>query len=284
MPRQSSRLKTALTNNVSSSTSKPPRRATASSYATISAVSHDPSDRKSLRLTVRMPSSRLREATSARDTPEAEPVSSLRSTRNKPRKSYIMQSESDDEEETEQDAEEEEDEEEDEVEEEDEEEDEEAEIADSDDEMEEDMEDENADVNASGDIDMDEDADDGLPLGTLPPPTKSLKIKGPAAPQPKVTVTPAKETKLESVEEREMEMEDDDEELSELGSDEEPDENDEEDGEGEEDDDEDAEDDNRSIDATSRASTPDVTKMTKRQRSRLDQVMGSDFLQLPMGK
>ena len=139
---------------------------------------------------------------------------------------------------------------------------------------------------AEGDMDMYDDADDGLPLGAPPPAlpvTPSLKIKGPAAPQqqPRVTVTPAQDAKLKSVEAKEMEMEDDDEELSELGSDDDEDE----DAEGEDDVDEMEEgDESRSPEAGSRASTPDVSKMTKRQRSRFDQFMGGDFLQLPMGK
>ena len=110
---------------------------------------------------------------------------------------------------------------------------------------------------------------------------------------------------------------DDDEELSELGSDDEEEEEDEEeadeddnivegeeDAEGEEieDDDEDDEmvdegDKSRSPDGLSRGTTPDINKMTKRQRSRLNEVYtasrggggddsgvigGSAFLELPM--
>lgn len=151
------------------------------------------------------------------------------------------------------------------------------------------------------------------------PTTTSLKIKGPAAPttpaqkkaastkQPTVTVTPVgpvSQPKLKSVEEKEMSManagadEDEDEELSELGSsddgageedeDEEEEAEDEElgdeDAEGDEDDDEELDDSRSPEPLGSRASTPDVSKMTKRQRSRLDQVMGTDFLQLPMGE
>lgn len=92
--------------------------------------------------------------------------------------------------------------------------------------------------------------------------------------------------------------EDEDEELSELGSsddgaaeedeDEEEEAEDEEladeDAEGDEDDDEELDDSRSPEPLGSRASTPDVSKMTKRQRSRLDQVMGTDFLQLPMGE
>ena len=78
-----------------------------------------------------------------------------------------------------------------------------------------------------------------------------------------------------------MEVDDDDEELSDLSEDDEEGEAGEEDAEGEDVDEMDQDTDSRS--PGSRASTPDVSKMTKRQRSRLDQVMGSDFLQLPMG-
>lgn len=88
---------------------------------------------------------------------------------------------------------------------------------------------------------------------------------------------------------------DDEEELSELPSDGagSAGEEDEDDGMGDEEDEElDADGDTDDADGDgdgdiatpgSRDSTPDVTKMTKRQRSRLDQVMGNDFLQLPMG-
>ena len=143
------------------------------------------------------------------------------------------------------------------------------------------------DADADGDIDMDEDADDGQPL---PAPPTILKVKGPAAEtpakpaaKPTLTVTPAQDAKVKSVEAKEMEMEDDDEELSELSAN-----HDEEDAEGEEDpegeDDVDMEqDDEGRSDAGSRGSTPDVSKMTKRQQGRLNQVVGRDFLQLPMG-
>ena len=284
MPRQGSRVQHPLTSHASPPR---PRRSTASSHATVTrGTTESPNDaRQSLRLTVKMPSSKLREAISARDiSTNSEDVGEKRSTRNKPRKSYVMESESDEEDEVAGD------EDEDEAEVSDMDEDDRpglsfnrADVDDSDDDQ--DIEDE-GEEDAEGDIDMDDDADDGLPLGAPPPglPTiPSLKIKGPAAPQqqPKVTVTPAQDTKLKSVEAKETEMEDDDEELSELGSDDEEDE----DAEGEDEVDEMEEgDESHSPEAGSRASTPDVSKMTKRQRSRFDQVMGGDFLQLPMGK
>ncbi|KAL9098721.1 MAG: hypothetical protein Q9163_005670 [Psora crenata] len=251
-----------------------------------------------------MPSSRLREATSAgAGSEDAAPPP--RSTRNKQRKSYALASDSDDE---------------DDIEEGDD--DEEVEMSAASDmhgrrqrrrqrkqaetnmqsglgeydeeseegeQEEEEEEEEEEDLNTpEDDVDSDmedDDADDGLPLGAaVPTHTPILKLKGPAVlQQPKVTVTPVQDAKLKSVEAKEMEMDDDDE-LSELGSDDDEEEDVDEDAEGEDDVDEmDEGDDSRSPDAAgSRASTPDVSKMTKRQRSRLDQVMGSDFLQLPM--
>ena len=299
-----------------------PRRAAAASGVVVSGEHSEDDDddneniedeefdepRQTLRLTVKMPSGRLREATSS-VTKNTAPVTSGRSTRNI-KKSYVVETSSEEEEE--------EDEEEEEQEDYDELNDEVAEETapnalqgDEDDEEEEEEGGAEADVDADGDIEMDEDADDGLPLGHQPiqsthPPI--LRVNPPAAPKvkPKVTVTPAADTKLKSVEAKEMELEedddDDDEELSELGSDddEEEDEEDDEDAEGDDVDDEEdmAEgDDSHSPDALSRGTTPDINKMTKRQRARLNEVHtassfdsgaggggggGGDFLELPM--
>ena len=124
----------------------------------------------------------------------------------------------------------------------------------------EDEEDEDAEGDEDGDADGDTDMQGATPI---PPPT-ILKAPGSKS-KPTMVITPAADSKLRSVEAQEMELEEDDEELSDLGSD------------AERDDDEDG------TPATgSRGSTPDITKMTKRQRGRLDQVMGGDFLQLPM--
>lgn len=144
-----------------------------------------------------------------------------------------------------------------------------------------------ADLDADGDVVMDE-----HPSIATPPPTRSVKTKV-SPTKPSLTLTPAQEGgKLKA---KEMELaDDDDEELSELDSEGEEDEGVEADAdadadaEGEEvaemDESMDQDDENPSVGTGSRASTPDVSKMTKRQRSRLDQVMGGDFLQLPMGK
>ncbi|KAL9126702.1 MAG: hypothetical protein Q9217_004282 [Psora testacea] len=296
MPRQSSRTKQTLTSNASIS-SRPRRAASGVAHATITRDEPESSDesKPALRLTVKMPSSRLREATSAQAEPE-DTAPPARSTRNKQRKSYALESDS---------------EEVDDIDDEEEEEEDEAEMseisdlegerqqgqagtttpgggfAEDDDQDEESDQGDDGNADDGGDLDMeDDDADDGLPLGaSAPAHAPILKLKGPAlSQQPQVTVTPAQDNKVKSVEAKEMEMEDDDEELSELASVDDEEEDVEEDAEGEEDVEEmDEGDESRSPDAVdSRASTPDVSKMTKRQRSRLDQVMGGHFLQLPM--
>lgn len=257
-----------------------------------------------------MPPNRLREATNALPKDVA-PVASTRSTRNI-KKSYVVETSSEDEE----------DEEEEEGEDDADADADEDEVAEEpnpnpeqgeDDEDEEgaDEEDAEAEIDADEDIDMDDEADDGVPLGKAPPPP-ILRVNPPAAPKTKPTITlnPAlNNSNLKSVEAKEISMDDgddddDDEELSELASDddeEEPDEDDdaenEEDAEGEGIDDEDDEmadpgaDDSRSPDSFSRGTTPDINKMTKRQRSRLNEVHtasslggggGSAFLELPM--
>lgn len=241
------------------------------------ATSQSPDEsKKSIRLTVKMPSNKLREATSgprknvavnSRDTfVGGEILSGPRGSRAK--RSIVVESESEEEEDDEAPpSDEEPQDEEDEEQEEDGEED--------DEEAEDDSADVDADADADGDVDMDD-----VPL----PPPPILKMTGPTA-KPSVTITPAAEGKTKGVVTKEMELaDDDDEELSELDS--EGEEEGEEDAEGDETgdvDEMDQDDERRSIGTGSRASTPDVSKMTKRQRSRLDQVMGGDFLQLPMG-
>ena len=265
--------------------------------------------KKALRLTMKMPSSKLREATSnprsrpsSRGNPAAKLTDSLTGGEivsgprtNRANKKYVVESESDEDESND------EEEEDDEIQpseadQDDDEEDEEEEPIGGPEESDEDEgeaededqdEDAEADPDADADADGDEDMDDSRVVPSRQP---ILKVKGPAAkPGPKaaskpiVTVTPAQADKVKSVEAKEMEMDDDDEELSDLSED-----DDEEGDVGEEDAEEDVDeemgdgDDSRS--PGSRGSTPDVSKMTKRQRSRLDQVMGGDFLQLPMGK
>ena len=308
--RRSLRARTSLTSGPSAPAAAPvstrPRRAAAAASGSVVKVTRDESNspedsKKALRLTVKIPSSKLLEATSnTRPTLRGDAAAQLRDSlttgeivsgprTSRANKKYVVESESDEEDDEEDedvdasvdDVEDEDDEEEQEEEEQiggpeeisDEEADEEDEDADADADA-----DAEADVDADGDVEMDDDADDGQPLPSQQP---VLKVKGPAA-KPTVTVTPAQDAKIKSVEAKEMEMDDDDEELSDLSQDDEEEgEGGEEDAEGEDVDEMDQDDGSRS--PGSRASTPDVSKMTKRQRSRLDQVMGSDFLQLPMG-
>lgn len=245
------------------------------------ATSQSPDDaKKSIRLTVKMPSNKLREATSgprknvavnSRDTFEGgEILSGPRGSRAK--RSIVVESES--EEENEEDEEEERLQSADEQQDEEEEEDDEKEEDDGEDDEEAEDDSADEDVDAEGDIDMED--------GTLLPAPPILKMNGPQ--KPSLTLTPAQEGKAKGVEAKEMELaDDDDEELSELGSEGEEESDDAEGDETGGADEMDQDDESRSLQAESRASTPDVSKMTKRQRSRLDQVMGSDFLQLPMG-
>ena len=226
-----------------------------------------------------MPSNKLREATSGRKNVSlnsrdrfepAEIVSGPRGSRAK--RSIVVESGSEDEEEDEaepSEADEEEDEDEDE----------------EDEEEEEDAEGESDDGGLTEDVNMSDAA----------PPRPVIKMTGSSS-KPSVTVTPAQEGKVKSVEAKEMETgeEEDDEELSELESDNPAAAADTglEDAEGEEigaedeemDQDEDSDSDGESPAPGSRDSTPDVSKMTKRQRSRIDQVVDGHFLQLPMGR
>ena len=309
-PRRTLRSRTTTTNLISPpssparTTSSRPRRNASNPSAKEVTIARDPSTspegKKAIHLTVKMPSSKLREATSGsskkghsigeRERLEpAEIVSGPRGSRAK--KSYVVESDSDEEEEDDEDAEGEE------VEDDEEDEEEEAvvpiedqigepeqsdddvsadegnEVANAEDDEEEEPEegDESGEADAEGDEDVDMEDESPMP----PPPI--IKKTGGTASKPSVTITPAQSAHLKSVEAKEMEMEDDDEDLSSIDS---------EGGAEAEDVDMDAEDDDaetQSLGMGSRGSTPDVSKMTKRQRSRLDQVMGSDdFLQLPM--
>lgn len=250
------------------------------------ATSESPDEsKKSIRLTVKMPSSKLREATSgsrrnvavnSRDAFEGvEIMSGPRGSRAK--RTIVEESESEEEEEEESAASDDEQQDED-----DEEQDDDGEEEDEDEEAEEDSAD--ADADADGDADVDADGDIVMDDEASLPPPPVIKLTGSAS-KPSLTVTPAQESKVKSVEAKEMELaDDDDEELSELDSEAEAEEGENaENEEAAEIDEMDQDDESRSVGTGSRASTPDVSKMTKRQRSRLDQVMGSDFLQLPMG-
>jgi len=242
--------------------------------------------KKAIHLTVKMPSNKLREATSngrvgTRDGLEpADIITGPRSNRG--RKSYVVESESDDEEEEE---EEEEEEAEDDIPVEDQigepeatDDDIDADENDEEEPEQDEAADEDEAESGSGEEDEEVEMEDETPM----PPPPVIGMTGPAS-KPRVTVTPAQSGKLKGVEEREMEGEEDDEDLSSINSEGEDDAEGEEIGDVDEMD-QDEEGDIQSTGVGSRASTPDVSKMTKRQKSRLSEVMGNDFLQLPMGK
>ena len=249
-----------------------PRRANTSSvtkpFVSVARSSPLPDEAKrSIHLTVKMPSSKLREATgvSEKVAPSGSrgggSILSAPTRASRAKRSVVIESESESEEEEDEGDDDAEGEDDDEAEDDDENLEEDEGYEDPDAEGEAEDQDADADVDADSDIDM-EDAD-------ARPPPPVLKITGPSS-KPAISVTPAQVGKAKSVEGKEVEMADDgDEDLSDLGS------------EGDEDDLE-QEDEGRGGDDESRSSTPDVSKMTKRQRSRLDQVMGGDFLQLPM--
>ncbi|KAL9121322.1 MAG: hypothetical protein Q9187_002122 [Circinaria calcarea] len=286
---EATRRTTASSSPATATTMPRPRRTVSGSTNPAVTVARSPSQSpdstmKSIRLTVKMPSSKLREATSGgrrnastNSRQRFEPAAIISGPRGSRAKRTIVDESGSDEDE-------------DENEDEDdalpsEEEDEEEEDEEDDDDLE-DAEGESDDVDADGDTSM----QDAVP----PPPPPVIRMTGPSS-KPTLIVTPAQKGKVKSVEAKQMQGadEDDDEELSELESDGEAndEEGGEEDAEGEEvgDEDQDMDQDEEEVDtegetpaAGSRASTPDVSKMTKRQRSRLDQVMGNDFLQLPM--
>ncbi|KAI9775518.1 MAG: hypothetical protein M1839_001059 [Geoglossum umbratile] len=248
-------------------------------------------DKKSIRLTVKMPSQKLREATSgvaksisvnSRDRLDvSQIVTGPRGSRAK--KPIVDASESEEDEEEEEEEEEEEADEEEEEEEEDEDEDEDE--ADEDEDG--DAEGESEDVDADGDIDMDD---------PQMQPASFVKIATPMI-KPVVKVTPAAPMNAKSIQAKQMEEDDDDDdddELSELESEEDEDatgveadediEVEDDGGEGEDEDDDDDDSDSGTTPATgSRASTPDLSRLTQRQRSRLDQVLSGELLELPAG-
>ena len=273
-PRRSLRSRNYLTSQFSKPAAKDStlsRRTPSNSQQPITVARADsgsPDDnKKSIRLTVKMPSSKLRAATSgagngnsisAKEKLEpAEIVNGPRASRGK--KSYVMESSSEEEEDEE-----------------------EEEVAASD--VEEDVEE---DEDAEGETE-EADEEEDVEMEEAPPPPPKLKVTGPTS-HPKIKVLPA--PKVKNVEAKEVEMAGE-EELSDLETGGEEADVGEEDAEGDEmgGDQELAPDEEGSdsdIEAPrsnrSRGSTPDVSKMTKRQKSRLDQVMGGDFLALPMG-
>jgi len=236
-----------------------------------------------MRLTVKTSSSKLREATrsssgnsisvSSRENFVGGEILEGKRQRNV-RKSYVLESDSDEDEEMD-------------------------DAADEDAEGEsiEEDEDEDAEDDGSGD----EDADGDIDMDALPPPPPIIKISKAQSGKQTIVAKPPAKRDNKTVELKEVEMGSEDEELSELDSDlgEEVEEEEamqtgnDEDAEGEEEIEEEAEeeeeeDDLDSDDETpaggSGASTPDLNKLTKRQRARLEEGGSGHLLALPDGK
>jgi len=265
----------------------PRSRRTTSENVSMATLSRGPPSASSLspqsmRLTVKTSSSKLRRATNS-STGNAITVNSReqfiggeiiegKRSRNV-RKSYVLESDSDPEDEEDEDEEME-------------------DLVDEDAEGEEIDDDEMGDEDADGDIDMDME---------IPPPPPVIKVS--RAQANKQTITARAPTKVDNkpIEKKEVEDGSDDDELSELDSDlgEEAEEEEamqtgnEEDAEGEEEEieAEDAEEDEEDLDSDddtpaggSRASTPDLNKLTVRQRARLEEGGSGHLLALPDGK
>lgn len=277
------KAKEAITDNVIDRPTRPSRKAAENtSMATVSRGAGGDSTRgsQSLGFTVKTSSNKLREATRSSPLNQSVTVNSRESfvggeilegkrSRNV-RKSYVLESDSDDEDEEMEDVNDE---------------DAEGESVEDDEDM--DAEDDGlGDEDADGDIDMD-----------VPPPPPVIKI---SKAQGKTTIIAKPPTKVDTktVEQKEVELGSDDEELSELDSDlgEEVEEEEgmqtgnEEDAEGEEEeieveeDDDDLDSDDETPGGGSRASTPDLNKLTKRQRARLEEGGSGHLLALPDGK
>ncbi|KAG9229109.1 PAPA-1-like conserved region-domain-containing protein [Amylocarpus encephaloides] len=227
-------------------------------------------------LTVKLPSSKLREA--VRSSPLAQPPTIARKEGLVPgeilegkrarnvRKSYVMESDSDEDEEME-------------------------DVGDEDAEGEDDD-----DMDAEDDGLGDEDAEGDIEMDILHPPPV-IKISRAQIGKQTISAKPQPRQDTKTVEQKEVEAgSDDDDELSELESDIEVEEEEgiqtgnEEDAEGEDEEIEveDAEGEDEEIDTDddtpgggSRASTPDLTKLTKRQRAALDEGGSGHLLALP---
>jgi Ino eighty subunit 2 len=257
--------------------------------ATVSrAPSSSPSSQQSLHLTVKLSASKLRQATGMAPPARSGPSVSVNSrdqfvggeimegkrARNV-KKSYVLESDSDEEDEEMEDAGED---------------DAEAESVENDEMADEDAEVEDDD--ADGDVDMD-----------LPPPPPTIKIsRADKSKKPVISVKPTGKSDGKAVEAKEAPELSDDDELSELDSEIEEEEEGmqlggDEDADGEEeeievvDEEEEEEEEDDELDSDdetpaggSRASTPDLTKLTKRQRARLEEGGSGHLLALPDGK
>lgn len=282
----------AITDSASDRVSRP--RRTVSENVSMATVSRGPpttSSRspQSMRLTVKTSSSKLREATRSSSSGNSVALNSRdpfvggeiiegKRARNV-RKSYVLESDSDEEED-----------------------DEEMDDVVDDDAEGEDVEEEDEEMDAEDDGLGDEDADGDIDMD-VPPPPPVIKISKAQSGRQTITAKSSARGDRMTVEQKEMQEASDDEELSELDSElgEEAEEEEgmqtgnEEDAEGEEEEieveEEIEEDDEDSLDSDdetpaggSRASTPDLNKLTKRQRARLEEGGSGHLLALPDGE
>jgi Ino eighty subunit 2 len=252
------------TRNASNSNSQSPqpytrtnRRSSPSSTRPTASIARPANGKTSLRLTVKAPPSKLRQATSGSqvgsippnpytDNPsesDATPAPATRTARTTRNPRAVVEPESDEDDEIDEDG----------------------------DGGEDDVDEEMADVDNEllGNEDSEDDAegdeeDDEEDLEGQPPPPVITQLHQPGRSKPNVTVTAPPEGPLESVEAKEME-EEEDEELSELDSNDEDDEDDDSD-----DDDEDG----------SRDATPDLSKLTRRQRGFYEETEGQNLMAL----
>ncbi|KAG0646191.1 INO80 complex subunit 2 [Hyphodiscus hymeniophilus] len=271
-PRTSRSRRTASDNTSSATVSRGPAPATSRSP-------------QSMRLTVKTSSSKLREATRASSAAQSISVNSRdpfiggeilegKRPRNV-RKSYVLDSDSEEEEDAEME-----------------------DVGDDDVEGESAEEEDDEDIDAEEDGLGDEDAEGDIDMD-IPPPPPVIKISRAQSGKQTITAKPPTKVDHKTVEQKEVQLgsDDDDEELSELDSDlgEEVEEEEgmqtgnEEDAEGEEEEIEvEAEDDDEELDSDdetpmdgSRATTPDLNKLTKRQRARLEEGGSGHLLALP---
>lgn len=250
---------------------------------TVARVPSPESSKRSIRLTVKMPSSKLREATSGPTKPVTsntrrgfEPAAIVTGPRgSRAKRAVVIESGSD------------EDEDEGELDQVDSEEDEEIDEGEDDGEADDDEnedgdegDEDQEDVDAEGEIEAD--VDDDTEMIDVVPPT-NIRIKGPT-PNPSLVVTPAENGPIENDLQSGSE---DDEELSELES-AEPDGGDIGDDTAEVDDIEEDMEQNEEVDSDeditgSRRSTPDISQLTKRQRNKLYMGKDEDLMFIPMG-
>ncbi|KAK7543147.1 PAPA-1-like conserved region-domain-containing protein [Phyllosticta citricarpa] len=236
------------TSQVPVASSRPRRAAAAPTSATIERTSPEET-RQSIHLTVKAAPNKLREVTSGASTSRrgrgsldgGDVVSGQRSSRNK--KAIVEES---------------------------------SEEEDEDNDVEEDGEDEDQDEDLSEDEDADGDGDDDVDMeeAALPEPTPPAKGRGAARPtKPAISIS-RPEPEVPSVEAKEMAMVDDqsdDEELSELEDSLDEEEGGEEELAEDDDDDDDLDSDEETPMTGSRSATPDLSKLTRRQRGAIDE-------------